>query len=151
MSAWLENHLEERLALMKGDEQAPPAANLPQVSDFVCPDNGMQWCDKVLGIVPVRWRDQMKRSLKECAPIKTLKEGFLDMESFVCETATVSLARAASSTFSVGQRKKRWLVLMPHELRWRLNQEESQQCSDSLAGRYCQVHNALGRRRAVCL
>lgn len=136
MRAWLEKHLDERLAEIKASDAeagndagngnnvgAQPPTKLPAIPEFRCPDDGMAWYDKVLKVVPVEWKDQLTRKPEVAAPLKPLKEGFLHMEALV--SGNQPGLTKSSSSFSLGESRKRWLVLTAHQLSWRPDEKEA--------------------------
>lgn len=129
MSAWLENHLHERVAEMQAaatgtsnDVDTKGPADLPPVPEFRCADDGMTWCDKVLKVVPVAWEDQLTKKHMIRVPETPLKQGFLNMEAFI-----------SGADISLGPSAIRWLMLTPHELEWRRSDKQEAQAVSSAA------------------
>lgn len=60
MEAWLDAHLEERVAQIKERASSPLEDNLPPV-EFTCKNEGTEWIEQVLSALPVRVRDQVRK------------------------------------------------------------------------------------------
>jgi len=60
MEAWLDAHLEERVAQIKERASSPLEDNRPPV-EFTCSNQGTEWIEQVLASLPVRVRDQVRK------------------------------------------------------------------------------------------
>jgi hypothetical protein len=94
--AWLDDHLEERMQEVRAASSGTAEEDLPPV-EFTCPDDGMDWYEKVVATLPMRVRDQVRQR-----PRRTPSK--LDVHDDDASTAVPSLAPSSSSSAtSVGE------------------------------------------------